>query len=372
MRENPFDNATGKETETVLSHSDLEKLTADTFADVNNKRLGSLKDSFLQHAGEYGIDNIEYLFPDAKNINERPDWIKRQTEWVSKVMSGVHTTPFSRIKSIHADITADEARAKGYIKGNRKTEEVFELLKRTTTPQTIYKKQKLDRDDIIDITDFDVVAWIKVEMRMMLEEEIARAILVGDGRSSASPDKISESHVRSIYNDDDLYSVPVRIDVKDNPDEVALANARAKAFIRAARKSRKLYKGSGSPTLFTTEDFLSDMLLLEDGVGRLLYETEQQLATALRVKEIVVVEVMEGLKREYTPQGGTAKEYDLAGIIVNLIDYNVGADKGGKTALFDDFDIDYNQEKYLIETRMSGALIKPYSALIIETTIVDE
>ena len=275
-------------------------------------------------------------------------------------MSGTHHTPFSRIKSMFADITEDEARAKGYIKGKLKKEEVFSLLKRTTTPTTIYKKQKLDRDDVNDITDFDVVAWLKSEMRMMLDEEIARAILVGDGRLASSDDKINEQNIRPVWKDDDLYTVKTPITVASNASD----SDKAKEFIKAVIKSRKNYKGSGTPTLFTTEDVVTDCLLIEDTTGRRIYNSVADLATTLRVKEIVTVEVMENLSRT----GSDDKTYKLLGLVVNLSDYNVGADKGGAINMFDDFDIDYNQQKYLIETRCSGALIKPYSAIALELT----
>lgn len=352
MKHNLFDNETQQQEENVLSHDAMQTIIAD------GKRFGSLKESFLAHADEYGIKDIEYLFPEAKSLNTPPDFIKRETGWVQKVMSGIHHTPFSRIKSMFADITEDEARAKGYIKGKLKKEEVFSLLKRTTTPTTIYKKQKLDRDDVIDITDFDVVAWLKSEMRMMLDEEIARAILVGDGRLASSDDKINESNIRPIWKDEDLYNIKSTIEV----DAAATSDQKAKAFIRACIKSRKNYKGSGTPTLYTTEDVLTDCLLLEDNMGRVIYDTEEKLRTALRVSSIVTVPVMEGLKRE----DGEGGSLDLMGIIVNLADYNVGADKGGAINMFDDFDIDYNQQKYLIETRCSGALIKPFSAITLE------
>lgn len=349
MKHNVFE---GKETENkdVLSHDAMETILKDA------KRYGSLKESFLAHAESYGIKDIEWLFPDAKNVNMPPDFIKRDDSYVQKVMRGVHHVPFSRIKSMHANITADEARAKGYIKGNRKKEEVFTLLKRTTTPTTIYKKQKLDRDDVVDITDFDVVAWLKMEMRMMLDEEIARAILVGDGRLSDSDDKINETCIRPISKDDDLYCVkaPVAVAAAATDDDVA------KAFIKTVIKSRKEYKGSGSPTLFTTEDVITNCLLLEDKNGRVIYDTVDKLATALRVKEIVAVEVMEGAKTTVNKV-----EKPLMAIMVNLVDYYVGADKGGAVNMFDDFDIDYNQQKYLMETRCSGALVKPYSAVAV-------
>ena len=350
MKHNVFE---GKETgmrDDELMHEGMETILKDA------KRYGSLKESFLAHQATYGIDQIDFLFQDAKNVNMLPDFIKRDDSYVQKVMRGVHHVPFSRIKSMHADITADEARAKGYIKGNLKKEEVFTLLKRTTVPTTIYKKQKLDRDDVIDITDFDVVAWLKAEMRMMLDEEIARAILVGDGRLSSSDDKINEQCIRPISTDSDLYTVKATVDVATaaTEDEVA------KAFIRTVIKSRKEYKGSGSPTLFTTEDVLTNCLLLEDKNGRVIYDTVDKLATALRVKEIVTVEVMEGAKTKVSEV-----EKPLMAIMVNLADYNVGADKGGAINMFDDFDIDYNQQKYLIETRCSGALVKPYSAVAV-------
>lgn len=347
MKHNVFDQDQYQE-ESVLSHSDMETIINDA------KRYGSLKESFLAHAEDYGIDNIDYLFPDAKNVTPTPEFIKRDTDWVQKVMSGVHHTPFSRIKSMFANITEDEARAKGYIKGNLKKEEVFSLLKRTTTPTTIYKKQKLDRDDVVDITDFDVVAWLKAEMRLMLDEEIARAILVGDGRLSSSDDKINETNIRPIVSDDALYTIRKKVSVAHG----ATDDVKAKTFIKAAIKARKDYKGSGNPTLYTTEDVVTDCLLLEDTTGRRLYNSVNDLATTLRVKEILTIEVMEGVKG---PEGGA-----LMGIIVNLADYNVGADKGGAVNMFDDFDIDYNQQKYLIETRCSGALIKPYSAIELE------
>lgn len=324
---------------------------------ADGKKYGSLKESFLAHAEDYGIENIEYLFPDAKSLNNPPEFIKRETGWVQDFMGKTHHTPFSRIKSMFADITEDEARAKGYIKGNLKKEEVFSLLKRTTTPTTIYKKQKLDRDDVIDITDFDVIAWLKTEMRWMLDEEIARAALIGDGRLASDDDKISESNIRPIYKDEALFSVKVPVAVAANADD----DTKAKAFIKACIKARKNYKGTGNPTLYTTEDMLTNMLLLTDETGRDLYESEAKLATKLRVSKIVTVEVMEGISRT-----ADSKTFDLAGIIVNPTDYNFGADKGGAVNMFDDFDIDYNQQKYLIETRCSGALVKPFSALVVE------
>ena len=345
VKHNVFDNEDQKD---VLSHSDMQAIFADA------KRHGSLKESVLAH----GIEDIETLFPEPKSTNNPPEWINREMGWVKNVMGAVHHTPFSRIKSMFADLTEDDARAKGYIKGNFKKEQVFSLMKRTTTPTTIYKKQKLDRDDVIDITDFDVVAWLKSEMRMMLEEELARAILVGDGRLSSSDDKINELNIRPIWTDDDFYTIKKKISVSANATE----DQKAKAFIRACVKSRKEYKGSGNPTLYTTEDVLTDLLLLEDSTGRVIYETEDKLRSALRVSAIVTVPVMEGLKRT----DEESNELNLMGIIVNLNDYNVGADKGGAVNMFDDFDIDYNAQKYLIETRCSGALIKPFSAIALE------
>lgn len=351
MKHNVFDadetNMSG-----VIMHSDGTPVTVDEVSQVfaDTRRYGSLKDSVLAH----GITDVEYLFPEDHLLNNPPAFIQRDTGWVSVFLNGVHHTPFSRIKSQFADITGDDARALGYIKGNLKKEEVFTLLKRSTAPTTIYKKQKMDRDDVIDITDFDVVSWLKTEMRMMLNEEIARAALIGDGRSTSSDDKISEQNIRPIYNDADLYTIKAQISVAAN----ATDDDKAKAFIRAAIKARKDYKGSGNPTLFTTEDMLTDMLLLTDNTGRDLYTDEAQLAKKLRVSRIVTVPVME----DATGANGG----DLAGIIVNLNDYNIGADRGGAISMFDDFDIDYNQQKYLIETRCSGALVKPYSAIALE------
>ena len=343
MKHNVFDNDKENKEE-VLSHSDTEAIFSDA------RRYGSLKDSVLAH----GITNLEYLFPEDTNLNKVPEFISRDTGWVKNVMSSVHHTPFSRIKSQFADITEDDARAKGYTKGKLKKEEVFSLLKRSTTPTTVYKKQKLDRDDVIDITDFDVVSWIKGEMRMMLDEELARAFLIGDGRLSSSDDKINEQNIRPIYNDADLYTVKVEIDAGTS----ATSEDKAKAFIKSVIKNRKEYKGTGSPTLYTTEDVVADCLLLEDSNGRFIYDSMDKLKNVLRVKDIVTVPVMEGAKG--------AKGGDLMAILVNLADYNVGADKGGAVNMFDDFDIDYNAQKYLIETRCSGALIKPYSAIAFE------
>ena len=350
MKHNVFDQEEFYD-DTTLSHSEMEAIISDA------KRYGSLKDSVLAH----GITDINYLFPDAQTMDNTPGFITREQTWVNKVMSGVHNTPFSRIKSIFANLTEAEARAKGYIKGRQKVEEVFGLLKRTTTPTTIYKKQKLDRDDVVDITDFDVVAWLKTEMRLMLDEEIARAVLIGDGRLSSSDDKINEQNIRPIWKDDDLYTIKQVVNVTST----ATADQKAKAFIQAAVRARKNYKGSGNPTLYTTEDKLTDCLLMEDTTGRVIYESVDKLATALRVKEIVTVPVMEGQTRT----DSDSKTRTLAGIIINLSDYNIGADKGGAVNMFDDFDIDYNAQKYLIETRCSGALTVPYSAIALEELV---
>ena len=360
MKHNVFD--TDKDTQqNALSHDAMNAIIGDA------KRYGSMKESFLQHAEEYGIDNLEYLFPDDKNaLGNTPIFIQRDTSWVREFMGNVHHTPFSRIKSIFADITEDEARAKGYIKGKLKKEEVFSLLKRTTTPTTIYKKQKMDRDDVIDITDFDVITWLKSEMRLMLDEEIARAAIVGDGRLASSDDKINEQNIRPVWTDSDLFTIKAAFSVSAG----ATDDDKAKAFIRACIKSRKDYKGSGNPILFTTEDIVTNCLLLTDANGRDLYDSIDKLATKLRVRKIVTVPVMEGLTRTGTGDDSSSK-YELYGLIINPADYNMGADKGGAINMFDDFDIDYNQQKYLIETRCSGALIRPYSAIAVElkTTI---
>ena len=335
MKKNVFDQDLNAEQPKTLTHDQIKAIVDDAV------RYGSFRDSFLAHAEEYGIENIDFLFPDAKLVNNQPEWIKRDTSWVDSVLGGVKKTPFSRIKSMAADITADEARAKGYIKGNQKLEEVFPLLKRVTTPTTIYKKQKLDRDDIIDITDLDVVAWMKQEMRMMLDEEIARAILIGDGRQITDPDKINEENIRPIAHDVDLYSHKVKV----------APNISGATLIETMIRNRKHYKGSGTPTLYTTNQILIDLLLVKDKIGRRLYNSKAELASALLVKDIVEVEVMESMP-------------NLLGIFVNLNDYTLGADKGGQISMFDDFDIDFNQYKYLMETRISGALTKPKSALV--------
>lgn len=351
LKHNVFDK-NSKDDATIIHSEDLQ-------ATINDwKKFGSMKESAIQH----GIEDIDYLFPDAKNVTTEPTLITRDQTWVTTFMNGVRRSPFSRIKSIFANLTEDEARAKGYIKGKYKKEQVFGLLKRTTTPTTIYKKQKMDRDDIIDITDFDVVAMIKREMRMMLDEEIARAGLVGDGRPSSSDDKVNEMNIRPIWTDDDLFTIKAGFTATAGGDADATLDNQARAFIKAAIRSRKDYKGSGNPTLFTTEDVLTACLLLTDSTGRDLYTDEAQLARKLRVSRIVTVPVMEGLTRD----AGDSKTHTLWGIIVNLADYRMGADRGGQVAMFDDFDLDYNAQLYLIETRCSGALVVPYSAIALE------
>lgn len=347
MKHNVFDVDDNTE---VLQHDDMMDIIAD------GKKYGSLKESVLQH----GIENIGVLFPDAKSVDEQPVTISRPMDWVNSIMSGVKRTPFSRIKSSTIDVTGEAARAKGYTKGKKKTEEIVTALKRSTDPTTIYKKQKLDRDDVIDITDFDVVSWIKKEMRIMLDEEIARAILIGDGRVASHDDKIEETKIRPIWTDSDVYTLKETVATATSGSDAD----RAKAFIRTAIKARKNYRGSGSPTLYITEDMLTEMLLLEDNNGRQIYDSETKLATALRVSKIVSVPVMENQTRE---DGGKTKQ--LMGIIVNIHDYTVGADKGGSVNMFDDFDIDYNAQKYLIETRCSGALTTPASAIVIEAEV---
>lgn len=375
MKHNAFE---GRQAVQVISHSDMEKILSDA------KRLGSLKEAVNTHIEngvlshsidttgmeiatgkqKYGFNDPSMLFPEYRSLNNSPEWISRNMDWVSKLMGKVHHTPLSRIKSVYANITEDEARARGYIKGKLKKEEVFTTLKRTTDPQTIYKKQKLDRDDIIDITDFDVVVWIKAEMRVMLDEEIARAILIGDGRPADSDDKIKEDHIRPVAKDVPLFNTIIKVSVAADADEATIAKETIKAMIRG----RKHFKGSGKPDFWTTEDVVTEMLLLEDQIGHAIYKTEAELATKLRVSEIIPVEPMEGQTISLT-EGSTTKEYPLLGVVVNMVDYNVGADKGGEVNLFDDFDIDYNQQKYLIETRISGALVKPFSAL---TVVLDK
>ena len=362
VKHNVFD-AESTTDNTELVHSALDNIIAEAKTGYSMKRIyndylanHTEEAPAIQHAATYGVEPVDMLFPEAKTINTTPEFVQRDMGWVSTLMGSVHHTPFSRIKSVFADITADEARARGYMKGKLKHDEVITLLKRTTTPQTVYKRQRMDRDDIIDITDFDVVAWLKAEMRMMLDEEIARAVLVGDGRSSASDDKISEEHIRPIWKDEDFYTIKASFTTASD------ASKDAEAFIDTAIRSRKDYKGSGNPILFTTEDMLTDMLLLKDQIGHYMYNSVTDLATRLRVRQIVTVEVMENQTRSVT-----SKTHTLKGIIVNPTDYNIGADRGGAINMFDDFDIDYNQQKYLIETRISGALIKPYSAIAIES-----
>jgi len=380
MKHNVFESDYATFDGPVISMADRKQVLADI------KRYGSLSESIKHHMEDpngalahtitpanyptnedgstqtYGIANIDWLFPDVKNFTSgAPEFIMRDQGWANKLLSAVHHTPFSRVKTMFADITADEARAKGYIKGNLKYEEVFTLLKRKIDPQTVYKKQKFDRDDIVDITDFDVVAWVKQEMRGMLNEEIARAILVGDGRSAAYEDKISEDHIKPVYNDSELFTIRVKLPHIAGETE----DARAKRIIKYAIKARKDYKGSGNPSMYTTADVKTDMLLLEDGNGYSLYKTENELATKLRVKEVEEVEILEGVSRSETVESVTTT-YDLAAIIFNPTDYNVGTDRGGEINTFEQFDIDYNQQKYLMETRISGALVRPKSAIVIE------
>ena len=351
MKTNVFDQTQGTQMGETLSHSEMQAIMDDA------RRNGSLKDAVLAH----GITDLDVMFPEHKSLTGEPEFIKRDDEWVAKVLGGVHHSPFARIKTIFADITAAEARAKGYQKGNLKIEEVFKLLKRVTNPTTIYKKQKLDRDDIIDI-DWDILPFLKKEIRMMFNEELARAILIGDGRDPVeeAADKINEECIRPIWKMEDLFTVKVAVPVAAE----ATAEDKAKAFIKACIKSRKQYKGSGNPTMFMPEDMLTDCLLIEDKNGRVIYDTVEKLAAALRVKEIISVPVMDGAERKDKYENVLT----LAGLYVNLKDYNVGTDKGGELNFFDDFDIDYNQMKYLMEGRCSGTLVKPYSAVAIEFT----
>lgn len=320
------------------------------FADAG--KHGSLKESVIEHAAKYGVEEINLLFPDAKALDNEPLFLNNKVEWVDKVLKAVHKQPFSRVKTLMADISEDSARAKGYIKGNRKVEDVFSLLKRTTEPTTIYKKQKLDRDDIVDITNFDVVAWIKKEMRLKLDEELARAILIGDGRVASDNFKVSEDCIRPILNDDELYSIKVQVQNSDKYNN----------FIDACVRARKNYRGSGSPTLYTSEEVVAELLLIRDTTGNRIYKTEEDIKSVLRVSDIVTLNEFNGLVR--TDSDGVERE--VMGIIANLRDYAVGADRGGQVAMFDDFDIDYNQQKFLIEARCSGALYVPYSALVLE------
>lgn len=361
MKHNAFDSNYNTE----LSHDAMEfkqaVLSELSPANRNRSAIGSLAD-FIEHAAAtYGIQDIEWLFPDARTLQNEPDFIRRDDNWVGVFMSGTKHLPFSRVKTMFADITAEEARAKGYTKGNKKLEEVFTLAKRSVDPTTIYKKQKLDRDDELDITSFDVIAFMKKEMRIMLDEEIARAALIGDGRLSSSNDKINESKIIPIWKDNTLFTIPVTVNVKANDTDAA----KAEAIIKAVLKARKDYKGSGNLTAFMTEDMLTEMLLLEDGIGRRKYEDETAVARALRVRRIVTVPVMENQTRVVD-----TKTLTLHAIIVDLNDYAFGADKGGEVNMFDDFDIDFNQKKFLIETRCSGALTKAFSAMVVETTVV--
>lgn len=374
MRQSIFEGDPVNSTQT-LTHSDIKEIFD------NAKKCGSLKmavqdklgdDASLIHSIDktgmetakgvqtYGFNDVEMLYPDYKSLSVQPEWLSRNMTWVQNVMANVHRTPFSRIKSVFADITEDEARARGYIKGKQKKEEVFTTLKRTTEPQTIYKKQKLDKDDILDITDFDIVAWIKSEMQIMLDEEVARAILIGDGRPSDSDDKIKEDRIRPVVSDVPLFNTVVKVTVPSGSDEATIADATIDAIIR----SRKHYKGTGNPTFYTTEDPITEMLLLRDKIGNRQYKTTEELSTALRVKEIMTVEPMEG--HEVTLEG---KKYPLIGTMVNLADYNVGKNKNADSDLLSDFDIDFNQYKYLLETRMSGALVRPFSAV---TFVLDD
>jgi hypothetical protein len=354
MKHNIFDKPDQDDVakKNTLSHAQILEIFSDA------QKCGSLKESFLQHAGTYGIDNIDVLFPDATTVTPTPDLIKRDTNWVQQVISAAHHSPFSRIKSTAADITADQARAKGYVKGTLKKDEVFSLLKRTTTPTTIYKKQKLDRDDIVDITDLDIVAFMKMEMRVMFDEELARAMLIGDLRAADDPDKVKDpvgatdgAGIRSIYRDAEMYAEHVKIVNTETTSDV----------IEEIIKSHKDYKGSGNPNFYTTPELLTTMLLLKDSLGRRLYRNADELASELRVNKIIEVPVMDGVSRV-----DGSDTLNLLGIIVNLTDYTIGADKGGAVSMFDDFDIDYNQFKYLIESRCSGALTHPKSALVIE------
>lgn len=352
MKKNIFDRTNDQNTSGVLMHSDGTLVTVDEVTTIfkDAKRLGSLRDAVLEH----GIDQIDYLFPDDRTLTTQPTFIQRDMGWVSDIMSSVHHTPFARVKSVFADITEDDARAKGYIKGKMKKEEFFSLIKRRTEPTTVYKKQKMDRDDMIDITDFNVAAWLKTEMRTMLNEELARAYLIGDGRPASSDDHINDQNIRPVAFDDDLFTIHADIEVASS----ATDDDKAKALIRGVIKNRKLYRGSGNPVMYTTEDALTDMLLLEDTLGHALYADEAALARKMRVSKIVTVPVMEGV----TGKNGNP----LVAVVVNMGDYNVGADRGGAVNMFDDFDIDYNQQKYLIETRCSGALTVPYSAMAFE------
>ena len=343
MKRNVFE---AEETNDVLSHEDMDEIFADA------RRMGTLKDAVLQH----GITNISYFFPEDQLAVNQPGVISRNMEWVQAVLDGVHKSPFSKVKSTAVNITADDARARGYVKGTQKVEEVIAALHRSVSPTTIYKLQKLDRDDVIDITDFDVVAWMKQEMRTMLNEEVARAILISDGRAVGAAGKIPEANIIPVWKDDETYAVH---------KQVTRGTDYAKAFIDAAIRARKEYKGSGAPVLFVGPELLTDMRLIRDNQGYRLYKNDQELADELRVSKIVEVEPMDNLTRTISISG-TDTEVTLGGIIVNLKDYNVGATKGGEVNFFDDFDLDFNKYEYLIETRCSGALIQPKSAIVLE------
>ena len=346
VKKNVFEGQDAHKDEAVLTHDDMTAIME------NARKYGSLKSAVKEACLEHGITNLEVLFPEAKAIEATPRFIGEPDAWVNKVWNGTRKSPFSRVKSVFADITMEDARAKGYIKGKKKQEEQFSLLKRVTTPQTVYKKQKLDRDDIIDITDMDVVTWLKAEMRAKLIEELARAVLIGDGRAPGAEDKINESNIRSILNDDDMYTIKYAVGADED-------------FIDAAVLARTKYKGSGSPILFADPMTIAKALTKKDANGRRIYSTVSELASAMMVREIVEVPLMEGLKRT----DSTDHEHEVYGIIVNLSDYNIGADRGGAVSMFDDFDIDYNQYKYLIETRCSGALIRPYAAIVLESDV---
>jgi HK97 family phage prohead protease len=339
MSHNIFENNNNK-AQAAISHADLQGIVADA------SKNGSLKDAIESYALSHGITDVDLLFPEATALDAVPEWLKRRTEWVAKLLGDTRKSPFSRIKTMHADITLDDARAKGYVTSALKKEEYFGVSKRITTPTTIYKKQKLDRDDMIDITDFDVVSWLKAEMRMMLDEEIARAILIGDGRDVSHEDKINEGNIRPIAKDHELYTTVVNVNIDD-------ASSSVQEVIDAIINNRKHFKGTGTPTMYTTETYIAKFLLLKDTLGRRIYRDLGELASELRVLDIVPVEVME-------------EEADLVAILVNPQDYVLGADKGGAISMFDDFDIDYNQHKYLIETRLCGALIKMKSAIVVK------
>lgn len=347
-RNNVFEKDSKKEEKgnIVLNHSDIQSIVADA------SKVGSLKDAVENYALSHGITNIDVMFPEAKALTNTPEFMQRRTEWVNNLLTGARKSPFSRIKTLTADITVEEARAKGYIKGNMKKEEFFGVAQRVTTPTTIYKKQKLDRDDMVDITDFDVVSYLKSEMRLMLDEELARAILLGDGRDVASEDKISETNIRPIARDHELYTSVINVNIDD-------ANSSVQEIVDEIVGNRHFYKGTGLPTMYTTELYISRFMLLKDSVGRRIYKTLEELATELRVSEIVPVEVME----EYE---------DIVAVLVNPVDYVIGADKGGNVSMFDDFDIDYNQYKYLMETRVSGALTKLKSAIVVKKVAAED